>query len=59
MTVKRALGLLISDDLIIKYREKKNFLYRANNESNAFKFLKISYNISMIEEYHRVDDRTG
>ncbi|UCG68298.1 MAG: nucleotidyltransferase domain-containing protein [Thermoplasmata archaeon] len=50
MTVKRALDDLVDDMLIIKEEKKNQILYRANMESHAFKFAKISYNLAWLEE---------
>jgi predicted nucleotidyltransferase len=50
MTVKRALDDLVDDMLIIKEEKKNQILYRANMESQAFMFAKISYNLAWLEE---------
>jgi predicted nucleotidyltransferase len=51
MTVKRALELLKKENLIIKEEQKNQILYHANTESTVFRYAKISYNLSVLEEY--------
>lgn len=55
MTVKRALDVLLKDKLIVKEEKKIQILYRANMESQAFKFAKISYNLAWLEENEVVE----
>ena len=50
MTVKRALDDLVGDKFIIKEKKKNQILYRANMESQTFRFAKISYNLAWLEE---------
>ncbi len=50
MTVKRALTLLVNDELLTKFEEKNRILYEANIENPAFRHLKISYNLSWLQE---------
>ncbi|MEW5936973.1 MAG: nucleotidyltransferase domain-containing protein [Candidatus Thermoplasmatota archaeon] len=49
MTVKRSLDLLVSDLLILRKERKNQILYKANVSSQAFRFAKVSYNLSMLE----------
>lgn len=50
MTVKRALTLLVEDELLTKIKDKNSILYKANIETPAFRHLKISYNLSWLQE---------
>ena len=50
MTVKRALTLLVEDELLTKIKDKNRILYKANIETPAFRHLKISYNLSWLHE---------
>ena len=55
MTVKRALDLLVADDVLLKTREKNQILYKANIENPAFRYLKIAYNLSWLQKKGVVD----
>lgn len=55
MTVKRALNLLVNDDLLIRTEEKNRTLYKANVENPALRHIKISYNLSELREKNLVD----
>jgi predicted nucleotidyltransferase len=48
MTVKRALTLFVADGIVLKTKEKNQILYKANIESPAVRYLKISYNIATL-----------
>jgi len=50
MTVKRALDILVADDIIIKRKEKNQLLYKAHIENPAFRHLKIAYNLSWLQK---------
>jgi predicted nucleotidyltransferase len=50
MTVKRALDLLVTDNLIVRNKEKNQILYKANIENPAFRHLKIAYNLSWLHK---------
>ncbi len=50
MTVKRALTPLVEDVLLTKVEDKNRILYKANIENPAFRHLKISYNLSWLQE---------
>ena len=50
MTVKRSLSLLLRDELLVKTEEKNRILYQANMENPALRHLKISYNLSFLQE---------
>lgn len=50
MTVKRTLTLLVADGILLKTKEKNQILYKANIESPAFRYLKISYNLSWLQK---------
>jgi len=50
MTVKRSLSLLLRDELLVKTEEKNRILYQANMENPAIRHLKISYNLSFLQE---------
>jgi predicted nucleotidyltransferase len=50
MTVKRALDLLVIDNLILRNKEKNQILYKANIENPAFRYLKIAYNLSWLHK---------
>lgn len=50
MTVKRALDLLVEDGLLLRNKEKNQILYKGNMESPAFRYLKISYNLSWLQK---------
>jgi uncharacterized protein len=50
MTVSRALDLLVSDDLLVRTKEKTMILYKANLENPACRYLKISYNLAWIQK---------
>ena len=56
MTVKRALKLLVKDGLIVKEERKNQILYRANTESQVFRYAKISYNLAVLEDKDLVED---
>jgi predicted nucleotidyltransferase len=55
MTVKRALEVLVKDGLIIREEKKNQILYRANMENFAFRFAKISYNLSLLDKNNIVE----
>jgi len=55
MTVKRALDLLLKDNLLIRTEEKNRILYKANVENPALRHIKISYNLSWLREKNTVD----
>lgn len=50
MTLKRSLDALLKDDLIVREKIKNQILYRANTDSQAYRFAKISYNLSWLEK---------
>jgi len=50
MTVKRALDLLVEDGLLLRNKEKNQILYKGNMELPAFRYLKISYNLSWLQK---------
>ena len=50
MTVKRALDLLVTDNLIVRNKQKNQILYKANIENPAFRYLKIAYNLSWLHK---------
>ncbi|MFQ6135827.1 MAG: nucleotidyltransferase domain-containing protein [Candidatus Hydrothermarchaeales archaeon] len=50
MTVKRTLDLLEGERLIKREKQKHMVLFRANMESQAFKNLKIAYNLALFEK---------
>ena len=50
MTVKRALDVLVADDILTKTREKNQILYKAHIENPALRYLKISYNLSWLQK---------
>jgi len=50
MTVKRALTLLVEDELLTRVEDKNRILYKANLETPTFRHLKISYNLSWLQE---------
>jgi len=50
MTVKRALTLFVADEILLKNEEKNQILYKANIDSLAFRYLKISYNLSWLQK---------
>ncbi len=49
MTVKRALTLFVADGILLKKEEKNQILYKANIDTPAFRYLKISYNLSWLQ----------
>jgi len=55
MTVKRALNLLVADNILLKTKEKNQILYKANIENPAFRHLKIAYNISWLQKKGVID----
>ena len=55
MTVKRSFDILIKDELLIKVEEKNRILYMANVENPAFRHLKISFNLSFLNEKKVID----
>ena len=59
MTVKRALVLLVEDELLTIIEEKNRILYKANMEAPAFRHLKISYNLSWLQEKKVIDFLTN
>ena len=50
MTIKRSLDMLVKDKFLIKFEEKNRILYRANLENPSLRYLKISYNLSFLQE---------
>ena len=50
MTIKRSLDMLVKDKFLIKFEEKNRILYRANLEDPSLRYLKISYNLSFLQE---------
>lgn len=56
MTVKRSLNLLLDDGFIVREKRKNQILYRANSDSLAFRFAKISFNLAALEEKGVVND---
>jgi predicted nucleotidyltransferase len=50
MTVKRALTLLVADGVLLRTTEKNQILYKAHIENPAFRYLKISYNLSWLQK---------
>jgi len=50
MTVKRALTLLVSDNILIRTKEKNQILYKANIENPTFRHLKIAYNLAFLQK---------
>ncbi len=50
MTLKRSLDALLKDDLIVREEIKNQILYRANTDSQSYRFAKISYNLSWLEK---------
>lgn len=59
MTVKRALALLVKDELLTKVKDKNRILYKANIETPTFRHLKISYNLSWLQEKKLTDFLTN
>ncbi|RLI58955.1 MAG: hypothetical protein DRO67_10225 [Candidatus Asgardarchaeum californiense] len=55
MTIKRSLDILVKDEFLIKYEEKNRILYQANLENPALRYLKISYNLSWLQEKNLVE----
>lgn len=55
MTVRRSLDLLLDDGFIVREERKNQILYAANMENLTFRFLKISYNLAVLEEKHVVE----
>lgn len=49
MTVKRALTLLLEDNLLVREERKNQIMYRAKIENVSFRYAKISYNLARIE----------
>jgi len=50
MTVKRALDVLVKAGMIIREEKKNQILYHSNMESLAFRYAKVSYNLSWLEK---------
>jgi len=50
MTVKRCLDLLLKDDLICKYAEKNNILFKVNMDNPVLTQMKIAYNLARIDD---------
>ncbi|MFQ5910259.1 MAG: nucleotidyltransferase domain-containing protein [Thermoplasmata archaeon] len=48
MTLKRSLDALLGDNLILREEIKNQILYRANTDSQAYRFAKIAYNLSWL-----------
>jgi predicted nucleotidyltransferase len=55
MTVKRALEILVRDELIIREEKKNQILYRANMDNFAFRYTKVSYNLSLLNSINLVE----
>ena len=55
MTIKRALTLFVADGILLKTEEKNQILYKANIDSPACRYLKISYNLSWLQEKEIVE----
>ena len=56
MTVKRSLDMLLDDGFLVREKRKNQILYRANSDSLAFRFAKISFNLAILEEKGVVKD---
>ena len=56
MTVKRAIEQLENDDIVVRYNEKNLTLFKLNLEYIPARYLKISYNISVLIESGLIDD---
>ena len=50
MTVKRALDVLVADGILLRTKEKNQILYKANIENPAFRYMKIAYNLSLLQK---------
>jgi predicted nucleotidyltransferase len=50
MTVKRALDVLVKDKMIVREEKKNQILYHANMESLAYRYAKVSYNLTWLEK---------
>ena len=50
MTVRRSLNLLTGDGFLTKVEDKNRTMYMANLENPALRYLKISYNLSFLQE---------
>jgi len=55
MTVKRALNILVIDNILLKTKEKNQILYKANIENPSFRHLKIAYNLSWLQKKGLID----
>jgi len=55
MTVRRSLKLLVEDGFLTKFEDKNRTIYKANLENPALRYLKISYNLSFLQEKNVVD----
>jgi len=50
MTVRRSLKLLMEDGFLTKVEDKNRTIYKANLGNPALRYLKISYNLSFLQE---------
>lgn len=50
MTLKRSLDVLVGDNLIVREEIKNQILYRANTNSQAYRFAKVAYSLAWLEE---------
>ncbi len=50
MTLKRSLDILVRDNLIVREEIKNQILYRANTDSQAYRFAKVAYNLAWLEK---------
>ncbi len=55
MTLRRSLNLLLKERLILKEKIKNQILYYANIQNPAFKHMKISHNLSWLENRNAVE----
>ncbi len=55
MTVKRALEILVKDELVVKEAQKNLILYRSNMDNQAFRFAKVSYNLARLQKNNIVN----
>ncbi|HHD16040.1 MAG TPA: hypothetical protein ENK47_04965 [Euryarchaeota archaeon] len=56
MTVKRALELLEKDGLIERYNEKNLTLFKLNIKDNSTRYLKISFNLSLLRDSGYIEE---
>lgn len=55
MTIKRALDLLVEENLLMRTEENNRTYYKAEMENPVFRYLKISYNLSKLREKNIVN----